>query len=603
MEAILINRKLSDKEEADILDELSSGKDYEIYSNVEVSAQLSTHIKGSFELTPEEKKKINYETFDRVLKFGEIKVNGKAITDLLMVEKASIWHYHKFRTYFYIRNLFFEIRLIEKMQIKFENVTCFGENKDIQNYSFQLPAPTIITSIASSQKINYLSLVTYSIFFLYRVIRGSMFLKLKKRKHLIIDHAMKQSVINIENLKVGEGNCYLDYLIEKADDNFAILDDVEIPKFTGKSFKFIRSHKVKNRIYGESILFTGLQSSKMRSEWKKACDKLTLVYELLKEAELREEEKFIIRFLVSLHKTSKLYLFKYFSYKHFFRKSKFRSVTSIDENSMRIKSILDAAKSNNIKSIGVQHGTIHDLHPAYVFTREDAERGIHQDHTVVWGNHWAEFLIIKGNYPAESIITTGQIRTDIIPGLKNVNRQDYFELADDKKLIMFASQPQRDSVLREKAAFDVFTSVKDLENVELVLKLHPAEKDDFDYYRNIAKKAACNNFRIVLEFDLYLLISISDIVITCFSTVGAETVYFNKPLIILDHLKQDIQRYHEEGIAFQTTNDKELNEVIIPLLSGELKLDKKAYQEYIQKYALSIDGKVSERVLDFIRSF
>jgi len=168
---------------------------------------------------------------------------------------------------------------------------------------------------------------------------------------------------------------------------------------------------------------------------------------------------------------------------------------------------------------------------------------------------------------------------------------------------MFASQPQRDSVLREKAAFDVFTSVKDLENVELVLKLHPAEKDDFDYYRNIAKKAACNNFRIVLEFDLYLLISISDIVITCFSTVGAETVYFNKPLIILDHLKQDIQRYHEEGIAFQTTNDKELNEVIIPLLSGELKLDKKAYQEYIQKYALSIDGKVSERVLDFIRSF
>ena len=61
MEAIFINRVLNEKEEAEILDKLSSGKEYAIYANVETSREIATHIKGKFELTPEEKKRINLD--------------------------------------------------------------------------------------------------------------------------------------------------------------------------------------------------------------------------------------------------------------------------------------------------------------------------------------------------------------------------------------------------------------------------------------------------------------------------------------------------------------------------------------------------------------
>lgn len=602
MEAILINRKLSSREEAEFLSELSAGKKYDIFSNVEVSEKLKPHIQGVFELSPEEKKRINYDIFNQVLQFGEIKVNGKAITDLLMIGKASIWHYHKFRTYFHIRNLFFEIRLIEKFKSKYTSIVCYTSNKQVKDYKYSNPQPEFKLLLLNSQKLNYLSLVRYLIFFLFRIIRGSSTLRLNKKKHLLIDHAIKQSLININSLEEREGNVYLDYLFTIVDNDFTILDDVEIPKFTGKEFRIYKSHFVKDRIYGESILFKGLLSSKVKKEWRNGTKQLLEAYDNLGNADLNKEGEFIRFFLISLHTTSKLYLFKYFSYKYFFRKSSFRSVTSIDENSLRIKSVLDAAKAEKVKTVGVQHGTIHDLHPAYVYTEEDNARGIQQDHTLVWGSHWADFLVKKGNYLPASIVPIGQIRTDIIPHLKTINRKGYLEIDENKKLVVFASQPQRDPALREKAAFDVFTAIKDFKDAELVLKLHPAERNDFDYYKEIARKANCTNFKIVLDFDLYLLISISDIIITCFSTVGAETVYFNKPLIILDHLKQDIQRYHAEGIAFQTSNSKELHEILRELLEGKKEFNEIAYQDYINKYAFRIDGKVSERARDFIKN-
>jgi len=101
---------------------------------------------------------------------------------------------------------------------------------------------------------------------------------------------------------------------------------------------------------------------------------------------------------------------------------------------------------------------------------------------------------------------------------------------------------------------------------------------------------------------LYLLISLSDIMITCFSTVGAETVYFNKPLIILDHLKQDIQGYAREGIALQTSNSKELKNNIEKILTDEISINKTAYQNYIEKYAYKIDGKVADRIIEFLKN-
>jgi CDP-glycerol glycerophosphotransferase (TagB/SpsB family) len=207
----------------------------------------------------------------------------------------------------------------------------------------------------------------------------------------------------------------------------------------------------------------------------------------------------------------------------------------------------------------------------------------------------------KGHYEPKTLIITGQIRTDIIPLLVNQNVKELIKVPGDSKIVLFASQPQQDPELREKSALDVFSAVKDIPDLHLIVKLHPAEFNEFNYYNVLAERVGCKNYQLVLQVDLYLLILIADIVITCFSTVRAETVYFSKPLIILDHLKQDIQGYFREGIAFQATSEAELKDCILQLLGGQLTINESSYQKYISNYAYKIDGQVAERILKFIK--
>jgi CDP-glycerol glycerophosphotransferase (TagB/SpsB family) len=195
----------------------------------------------------------------------------------------------------------------------------------------------------------------------------------------------------------------------------------------------------------------------------------------------------------------------------------------------------------------------------------------------------------------------GQVRTDIIPKLLEQNKTLKLPFNyQSKKLVVFASQPQLDPKLRKQAALDVYKSVKQLSDILLVVKLHPAEKNDFEYYRDIANEAGCNNYQIILNVDLYLLLSKTDVLITCFSTVGAEAVYFKKPLITLDHLDEDLLNYHQEGVALKATNDEELKKCLEKTLDPDYKLDQDAYRQYVKKYAYKIDGQVSNRILDFI---
>jgi len=293
-------------------------------------------------------------------------------------------------------------------------------------------------------------------------------------------------------------------------------------------------------------------------------------------------------------------LFRYFAARNFFDRSGIKAVIAADENSPLTKSILDAARFCGIKIIGLQHGTMHDLHPAYIYTENDRKNRIMPDLTLTWGKYWEEFLIKKGNYPEDSVVSVGQIRTDIIPALLAAEKQKKAKPTD---LIVFASQPQRDPELRYQAAYDVFKAAKRLPKSKLIVKLHPREFADSEYYSAIAKAASCSNYVLDTTSDLYQLIASCDVLITCFSTVGTETVYFHKPLVILDHLKQDIMGYASEGVAFHATDSLSLTTILSGIFRGTLKIDRAKYDSFIQKYAYRIDGKVAERCIEAITSF
>ena len=200
-------------------------------------------------------------------------------------------------------------------------------------------------------------------------------------------------------------------------------------------------------------------------------------YPKVLETNLSLKQRIIFEVFKALDSSSGYYLFRYFAARKYFSNSDFKAVIAYDENSPLTKSILDAAKYCGIKIIGLQHGTMHDLHPAYLYTENDRKNHVMPDLTLTWGKYWEEFLIRKGNYPPDSLIPVGQIRTDIIPVLLKAEKQKQSRSSD---LIVFASQPQRDPELRYQAAYDVFKAASKLPKSSLIVKLHPREFADPD---------------------------------------------------------------------------------------------------------------------------
>ena len=216
---------------------------------------------------------------------------------------------------------------------------------------------------------------------------------------------------------------------------------------------------------------------------------------------------------------------------------------------------------------------------------------------------WQKKLYNQGNYPNNSLIKTGFIRTDIIPKLSSTKTSNILNIKDNRKLVVFASQPIADKAMRKQIAFEAFTSLREIKNCILVVKLHPAESNDIAFYKTIAKKAKLDELIFTSEIDLYLLLSRANIILTSFSTVGLESVFFYKPLIIIDPLQQDVQNYYRDGIAFQAKNAKELTSFIHKINNRELSLNQKNYNSYLYDQVTKIDGNVSKRCLEAIKTY
>jgi len=605
MEAIVINRQLTEDEEQSVINRMHTNET-ELFSNITAPNKLKQFPFKKIDLSVEDKKKLNHDIFKRIINFGDQEIKGTYITDLLMIEKASIWHYHKFRSYFIISNLFHEIKVIEELTKKYDSIKVFSDKTLLENY-FQSSQIELVFPLNKKKKTNYFAVLNYAIFFIARVlITFFNFNKLTKKNYIIIDHSIKQPCLNLQTLKPKPGNYNLQYLFDKADSEFIILDDVELPKLNeDKSFKLRSYHFTynKKRINSEYIIVRGLISTSIRKKLKEYDIILKDKYSLL-DKEIKDPfHSLVLEVLKSLHSSTKYFLFKYLTYQKFFGKYNFKTISSIDENSPRIKSILDAAKTTGMKAIGIQHGIIHDLQPSYHFTELDKSRKIPADHTLVWGNYWENKLYQQSNYPENLLIKTGFIRTDIIHRLIELKDKKLFNLPENKKLVIFASQPIKDANLRKKVALEVFKGLKDFNNCRLILKPHPIEMNDTEYYQEIAKEAGLKDLIINETIDLYLLISKADIVITSFSTVGLESVLFNKPLIIIDPLKEDVQNYHKNEVAFQASNNEELSIYIDGLTEGTISLNQEAYNKYLEEQVYKIDGNVANRCIEIIKSF
>ena len=555
-------------------------------------------------LTSEEKRKVNYDTMDEVLRFGDLPVGDQTVADLFRINNASVWHYHKFRVYFAVRNLMYFLQPLE------QNFSSFAEHvwfvtpdthplrKLFPEVDFRFPEQ------APKNGFNFKILLSYVFLIKVRFLIY-LFPKRKKPEYLLYLTEKYSTVLDKKTLKPETGHHILEYLISGLDDRFALLTEVLMPKPKGKSDysfswrQFQSSWKGCPKVFLEGFMVVGLLSKQVRKSANSAMKTIRTAYPKVRETELSTIHRLTLEVFQSFDSSTQFFLFRYFAALKYFVNSGIKAVIAGDENSPLTKSILDAAKFCGIKIIGLQHGTMHDLHPAYLYTPNDCKNHVMPDLTLTWGKYWEEFLVEKGNYPKDSVVSVGQIRTDIIPVLMKAENR---KLANPTEKIVFASQPQRDPELRYRAAYDVFKAARKLPNTQLVVKLHPREFADSGYYSAIAAEAGCTNYTIDKTSDLYHLIASCDVLITCFSTVGTETVYFHKPLVILDHLKQDIAGYAAEGVAFQATDAESLTSILSGVFRGTLRVDRTKYDSFIRKYAYKIDGKVAERCVEAIIS-
>jgi len=593
---IKIQRHLSERECDYILKSYSQQESViHLKPGIAIPKSLSHFQFESIDLEDEIKKKINYSCLQEILAFGDQKLGGIQMSTHLQYETLNLWYYNKFRIYFEYRNNSYlkeEIKIAFK---QFENVALFSEPNELITENAKL---NWLKSNPHKRPPKFKKVILYSWSVVVRILKSCLKEFPTSKSHLILSGPNRQQpYLSLDTLRPHPDDQVLGYLMEQYPSRFVVIDEYQVPDFDdNKLLPKNTKHKGRKTVFGEYIMFLGLLSTKIRKQASIVLTEKMKFLEQSKDAISNPDHLFILAKLLSLKNSHWYFILRYESYKRFFEKYRqFKTLTTIDENAQFYKSIVDAAKFNSLKTIAVQHGNIYDLHLSYMFSNDDNVNQPFAETTVTWGKYWNDLLILKGHYPSDRLVICGQPRTDIISRLtsKKTSKGTF--------KILFASQPQRDLNLRLRATTDILKAASQIDDAELIIKLHPREADH-KYFHNLAKKQSTTNYSLSYKDDLYGLINDCDALITCFSTVAGEAVYFNKPVITFDPLKQDLMKYHEIGVAFQATGADDLLQILKDIKANKLEIDESAYSDFIEKYAYRIDGKVCERIMDVIES-
>ena len=284
----------------------------------------------------------------------------------------------------------------------------------------------------------------------------------------------------------------------------------------------------------------------------------------------------------------------------------------LNEYSLWERSVLIAAKIQNIPTMAIQHGEITKTHRGYMYSEKDISPTYSfrhpycplPDKIAVFGEYYEDLLTTISHFPKSAVIPTGQPRYDAIYFIKKYKDvkeiRKMFNLPLNKKILLWTTQTHGMPVEEAlKNIATVYTALKEFPEIELIIKLHPSE----DQKATLYKKNSIFRPKIFRgDTDTFLLLYASDIVMTKTSTTALEALAFEKPVIILNLSGlSDIVDYVSEGVALGAYNEENFKDAIRNILAGKAKLDENR-QRYIQRKLYKIDGKASERVVSVVKS-
>jgi len=273
-------------------------------------------------------------------------------------------------------------------------------------------------------------------------------------------------------------------------------------------------------------------------------------------------------------------------------------VIVLGEVSSLRKILVRKCKERNIPTLFLQHGafgedTIFDI--------------IIADKIAVQGNFTKKILLKMGCNPKD-IVITGQPRYDLLANRKFDKDKVFkeFDLNPNKKLVLLTTQPMRfwGGEGKEALIRGVLLAMKELTQYQLLIKLHPMEEKEYNFYARITKEIGVDA-KIVYDADIYELINACDVMVTGFSTTVFEAVILDKPVITINLThKPDLMPYAESGIAVGVSRVEDIKPAIKKALenTGLRKRLEKNRKKFIREHLYKIDGKSTERVVNLIEA-
>lgn len=235
----------------------------------------------------------------------------------------------------------------------------------------------------------------------------------------------------------------------------------------------------------------------------------------------------------------------------------------LEEDNLHSLAILRLAKEQKTPTLHMQHGFLSKIMVKEAYL---------SDKILVWGSAFKEG-ILKYKKDKDVLVTGRLIK-------KDYNKKlilDKLNIPENKKIITFATNKVTDKEL----ILEILNITKKLEDVQLVIKLHPSENGKLQ--KKLTKLTKTNPI-IIKNIDIDELMYISDLVIVKYSTVGLLALGHCKPLISVDCERFDNEfDYIKSGAAVGINKLKDLRRAITNLLYNKQK--KKKLLEKAKLYA------------------
>lgn len=206
----------------------------------------------------------------------------------------------------------------------------------------------------------------------------------------------------------------------------------------------------------------------------------------------------------------------------------------------------------------------------------------------------------------KKIIVTGQPRFDKIAKagecFDKLTICRRFGLNADAKILLWATETHALTLKENKDNISlVYGAAQSIKNLQLVVKLHPAEDQQAILYRQNP-----GNVPLIVKGDQNIgeLIYVCDaIIIGSASAAGIEAAILGKPIIVLNLSgKPDVMPYVEKGVAIRAHKGDDFVRVTNDTLYSKEVQGKlaRARKRFVYDYAYLQDGQASERVAKLI---